>query len=205
MTGQIRHTGSRISGDRYYTSDKLASACVAAVHKLEPIASTATVLEPHVGGGAFARALLQQTSARVIVSDIDPNAPGLQPDSYTGRAPSTYLVGDFKEMGYIPPLCDGRWTFMNPPYSDAEGHVSHALKHSERVVALVRLAFLAGKGRAQRLHPHAPLRACWVLAGRPSFTVTGTGRYDYALLFYDKLHPPLWGQHLIAGWRWEDA
>lgn len=202
MSGiQIPHEGRRISGDRYYTRDDVARACVSVVHALEPVRGH--VLEPHVGGGAFARAILDLTPAALDVVDIDEQAPGLSSEMYAGRRPVASDVLDFLSMDEHHMFWPSGWIFMNPPYSHAEAHIRHGLRVAPRVVALVRLAILSGEGRAQRLHHRAPLRRVWVLAGRPSFTVRGTGRYDYALLMYDRR----WKgpATVVPGWRWREA
>jgi len=62
----------RDSLDRDYTPPALARRLV----DLLPILPTDEVLEPHVGGGAFARALVAKVDA-VVVNDLDPHAPGL--------------------------------------------------------------------------------------------------------------------------------
>ena len=198
---QIPHEGRRISGDRYYTRDDVARACVSVVQQLEPVLGR--VLEPHVGGGAFARALLDLTAAAVDVADIDSHAPGLDLDQYGARRPVASACLDFLHLDVGHMFWPSGWIFMNPPYSHAEAHIKHALRVAPRVVALVRLAILSGEGRAKRLHHRAPLRRVWVLAGRPSFTVTGTGRYDYALLMYDRR----WRgpATVVPGWRWREA
>lgn len=84
----------------------------------------------------------------------------------------------------------GQWTpeigspdvvIMNPPYSQALQFVSHALKTVRRggtVCALLRLNWLAGKGRRE-FHQRYPSDV-YVLTKRPSFTGRGTDATDYA-------------------------
>ena len=69
--------------DAYYTPDAVATACVATLPPLLGL----SVLEPSVGGGAFARAASVAGASRLHVLDIDPAAAGL----LCGES----VVGDF--------------------------------------------------------------------------------------------------------------
>jgi hypothetical protein len=194
--------GSRIVGDRYYTPELLARRIVAAIHAIEPI--TGNVLEPHAGGGAFVRALLDLTRARVFVSDINPDAPAL--GSWGAwlvdhdRAPCGARVAqDFLTAG--PPRRD--WIIGNPPYADAEAHVRHALTWSRHVVFLLRSAFSESAARIPFWTAH-PCRHEWRLAQRPSFTACGrTDSAAYSVFWWDREHTgPTTCTH---GWDWKRA
>lgn len=63
---------------------------------------------------------------------------------------------------------------MNPPFKLAMPFVQRACQEYSRVVALLRLNWLASIGRADWLREHTP--AVYVLPRRPSFT--GDGRAD---------------------------
>jgi hypothetical protein len=67
---------------------------------------------------------------------------------------------------------------MNPPYSLAVQFVQHALKCAPRVLALLRLGFLASMRRAEfhRAHPSD----VYILSKRPSFTGGGSDHSEYA-------------------------
>ncbi len=79
----------------------------------------------------------------------------------------------------------------NPPYSDDQDcdHVAAALRISWRVVALLRLTFLAGSGRAETIFRSAHLRRLAVLTTRPSYIdrsdaaakKEGSPRHDFAV------------------------
>jgi len=185
VTGPIK--GERRALDAYYTPTAWASALVG----LLPIAPGDTALEPHAGGGAFVRAM-NAAGAVVSASDLDRKARGLT--QATGRT----QAGDFLFTSWDPaPL----WVVGNPPYSEAERHVLHALRVSSRhVVMLLRLGFLAGKRRRSTIWEHHPPRRVWVLSQRPSFTGGGTDASDYGWIWWDKDHqgPPVLDWHQLV-------
>jgi len=84
---------------------------------------------------------------------------------------------------------------MNPPFSQAREFVERALSVVEErdgvVVALLRLAWMAGKSRApfHREHPSD----VYVLPRRPSFTGVGTDSADYGWFVW---------RHGQIGGRW---
>jgi len=158
--------------DAFYTPDDLARHLVG----LLPVLPGDTVLEPSVGGGAFARALKRQ---EVTGIDLDPRARGFDHCDYSE-------VGDFlaveKESFDRAP----RWVVGNPPYSHAQAHVEHALAITgQHVCFLLRLAFLESAKRIQFWRQH-PARCVWVLSERPSFTGKGTDSAAYGFFWFDK-------------------
>jgi hypothetical protein len=158
--------------DAYYTPDDVAARCVS-VLDVDPT----TVLEPHVGGGAFARAVrLRWPGAKLIGVDADPSAAGL--DVCDERHVSDFLAW---QPAVKPSLIVG-----NPPYADAEAHVRAALAmvaFGGRVAFLLRLAFLEGKKRSAFWDQNPP-SALHVLSARPSFTGGGTDSCAYALFVW---------------------
>lgn len=207
--------GSRIVGDAYYTPDRLARACVSAVNEYchqEAAAGrlegelargiTGRVWEPHAGGGAFPRALLDLTDAAVRVSDIDPEAAGLTRAAYPpGRWPHPRQAGlDFLE---VAPRLDERpdWFIGNPPFKAAQAHVEHALEHAGRHVLLVlQLAFLESAERLP-LWRRGGLRHFWACAQRPSFVEGGkTYGRPFALFWWDRLYTAR--PTFTPGWDW---
>lgn len=154
--------------DRYYTPDDVARRCL----ELHTWIS-GEVLEPHVGGGAFVRALEPHRDARLTVGDMDPNAPGLE------LAPRSY-VGDFLEH-----RGEYDWVIGNPPYKVAEAHVRHALHLADRVGFLLRLAFLESQRRRPFWNTHPP-SGVWVLSRRPSFTGGSTDNSAYAWFVWER-------------------
>lgn len=119
--------GDRDKLDRYYTPDGLAEACVA-VLKIRP---GCMAYDPHVGGGAFARALVKAGARAVFVSDIDPEAPGLVGVDVDENH---VLLGCFDfldqpELREHENLASVKLIVGNPPYKDAEAHVRAAIQH----------------------------------------------------------------------------
>jgi len=150
--------------DRYYTPDKVATALGAVTENIK-----GRVLEPHVGGGAFAGALAGQD---LTVGDVDPAAPGLD----LGKRA---YVGDF--LDYNTPH---DWVIGNPPYKQAEEHIRHALELAPCAAFHLRLAFLESVRRKEFWDLHPPLKV-WVLRRRPSFTGGGTDGCAYGWFIWD--------------------
>lgn len=157
MSSTGRNT-NRDALDRYYTPPALAAACV----DLLPLDAGAEVVEPSIGGGSFARALVA-SGCTVWGVDRDEGAEG-----FGLIDPDRRVLGDFLATR-IP--CD--WAVGNPPYKDAEAHVRHALSVARVGVAfLLRLAFLESAGRFPfwRAYPAARVS---VFSRRPSFVASG--------------------------------
>jgi len=160
--------GARRDGDTYYTPDAVARACVTTL----PSPQTGEwILEPSAGGGAFMRAAKTRwPAANILGVDIDPYAP------IAYAADFRVLCVDF--LQYNPPTKPA-WVIGNPPFSDAEAHVRHALKLAIVGVAfLLRLAFLESTKRAAFWGEHPPAEV-HVLSRRPSFTGGGTDSAAY--------------------------
>lgn len=187
--------------DRYYTPARLARAIVKAVGELETISGV--TLEPSAGGGAFARAILDLTSAEVIVSDLNPEAPVLMACAWNRRRaagdryPCAFYSGrEFTSIDFIHPS----WIIGNPPFNKAEEHVRHALKLSRRVVFLLRASFSSSKGRISFWKENPP-RHVWQLAERPSFTTGATENAEYCVFFWDRdYNGPV---TFSPGWSWK--
>jgi hypothetical protein len=149
--------------DQYYTPDDVARKLVAKLPRIH-----GRVLEPHVGGGAFARALAGHD---LTCGDLDPSAPGLP----LGRRAYVGEFLDYQESH--------DWIIGNPPYRDAEAHVRHALKLAPRVAFLLRLAFLESVKRGDLWMNHPPAHV-WVLQKRPSFTGGRTDSCAYGWFYW---------------------
>jgi len=188
--------GSRITGDAYYTPDNVARACVSVIRHTPfwrrlPTWGTSTVFwEPHVGGGAWTRALLDLTNATVIASDVDMGADGLHPQEYPGQrralaeARGGVDFATFREWDNR-----ARWIIGNPPYDRARLHTERALNATrQHVVFLLRLAFVESLKRVDFWQRY-PARHVWMLASRPSFTAGGgTDSAAYGLFWWDIHH-----------------
>jgi len=171
---------TRATLDAYYTPDEVAVSLVATLGDLRG----AQCWEPHVGGGAFARALLA-CGAEVAVSDVDPEAPGLD----TPGAPGA--IGDFRAsisasgLFAFPDLPE--WIVGNPPFSEAEAHVRRALAVAPNVAFLLRLAFLESAQR-RPLWQEFPPAEVYVLSERPSFTGGRTDSCAYGWFVWRSPH-----------------
>ena len=155
--------------DRYYTPDAVARACVAVLPEL-----TGRVLEPHCGGGAFARLVLAKPAASLHTGDIDPEAPGRE-------LGSPAFLGSFLEHWETYD-----WVIGNPPYATAEEHCRHALRLAPRVAFLLRLAFLESQRRIS-FWAEFPPHTVWVLSARPSFTFDGqTDSAAYGWFYWER-------------------
>lgn len=172
--------------DRDYTPRSLAAACVrivAADWLAHAGQAPRLVVEPSVGGGAFAAPICAAWPiARVVGVDLDFRAKGLREPGVEG------IVGDFLRIGRsafhtrtsmdAPDVVVG-----NPPFSSAEAFVRHALDLAApggMVALILRLGFLESGDRVAfwRSCPGWRLRA---FAERPSFrgdSETGHGKTD---------------------------
>lgn len=165
----------RIKNDAYMTPDNVAQACV---DRLLPNQRTrvARVLEPSVGGGAFARAARNRFPGCFVTGvDIDTEVTGYADcDTYTAIPFEKYVA------------CHGEfdWIIGNPPYSQAQEHVEHALSMGpkEGVAFLLRLNFLGGQKRREFWDREWPTTV-HILSRRPSFTGNnGTDTCEYAFM-----------------------
>lgn len=176
---------SRLPNDAYYTPDDLAEKLVG----LLPLSPGDFVLEPSVGGGAFARAL-RKRGAEVVGCDINPRAEGV-PDC------SAFIEADFLTL---PPPCTFEWVVGNPPYTDVEQHIEKALSVSPNVAFLLRVAVTESASRIP-FWQRWPLAKVWVLAERPSFTGGKTDSCAYGWFWFSREHT---GYGLIIpGWSWK--
>lgn len=136
------------------------------LHVLEPSAGSGRIVE-QVGAGA-----------RVSAFEIDPAWAGpLSRSEYD--ADVTVTCGDYLARDLVGRRYDV--AIMNPPYEGGlDGRfVSKVMDESERVVALVRSAFVHGQDRHERVWSRVE-RGEWALigiayfVGRPSFGAAGS-------------------------------
>lgn len=180
--------GDRRDLDAYYTPDALAQALVVVL----PLSvDHDRVLEPHVGGGAFARALRGRCRS-IAGMDINHDAKGfLECDRR--------MTGDF--LAAAPREYD--WVIGNPPYKGFEDHVDRALQEAPDVAFLLRLAALESRKRVG-CWSRWPLYRVWVLAERPSFTEDGrSDSAAYGWFWFRRGHR---GEaRVVPGWSWRQA
>lgn len=171
---------SRIINDAYYTPSDVARACVQVVSPL--IAYRQSVLEPHAGGGSFFDELFfQRPDVQLAVNDVNPATPSLSIAVLRGVEATS---GNFLDM---TEKVD--WVVGNPPYTDAQAHVEHALSlANEGVAFLLRLAFLESAKRHPFWQENPPYQV-HILSKRPSFTGGGTDSAAYAFFIWQKRRP----------------
>jgi predicted RNA methylase len=145
------------------------------------------ILEPAAGDGALIRPLPETWVERVAAYEIDARwVPALE------RMPQVWDVveGNFIEIRDPGPY---DLALMNPPYEcGLDGDfVQSALRCSRRVVALLRLAALAGVQRRHQIWERAYLRRLAILSQRPSFVgqIVGSPRHDFCVV--EIVHEPV--------------
>lgn len=158
---------------QWWTPEDIATRVVAWAG---PLPHGASVLEPSAGGGALVRAALDRhPSAHVTAVEIDPCAVERL---RAIEAPLLDVVcADY--MQFRPTHKISR-VYMNPPYeSGADGqHVARAMTQAHEVVALLRLAALAGGERHSLVWSQVGAGTWWmkglaIFSGRPSFLAAG--------------------------------
>lgn len=159
-----RRAPPRDALDRYYTPDALAHTLVAALSGINP----EVVVEPSVGDGAFARAVRARWPSAYILG-VDK-----APTTRAAECVDDLITDDWPAFAAEPFAVD--LVVGNPPYRDAEKHITAALALRPKCAAfLLRLGFLAGAKRAGFWRENPPSEV-HVLSKRPSFT--GDGRTD---------------------------
>lgn len=128
----------------------------------------------------------------------------------TGAGVTQVLASDLHDRGYGEPNVDFL-TFVpaalpdhvvtNPPYDRAEAFVRRALDHDvTKVALLLRLLYLEGIGRRERLWSRRPPARVHVFSDRPRFQRNGEGPFrkgliGFAWFVWDREHagPPTIG------------
>lgn len=181
--------GERRPLDAYITPDPLAQALVG----LLPIHAGATVLEPHVGGGAFARAVRAHRPNRILGVDINPAVAGC-------REVVQFMQADFLAVTVDSLGMDVDWIVGNPPFTRFEAHVDRALAIAPNVAFLLRAAAMESDKRIACWR-RWPLRKVWILAERPSFTGGGKDSAAYGWFWFERgFTGPA---QVVPGWSWK--
>ena len=160
--------------DAYMTPDWLAEAIMPALRQrvnTSPHAVPLQVLEPACGEGAIVRAV-KQGLAPCVVTALD--------------------LARGNDFLATRPQADWDLIITNPPYSQAEEFVRHAMKFQRTcfsmVAMLLRLGFLASQKRAAWLRKNTP--SVYVTPRRPSFTEDGKNdSADYAWMIWGPGEP----------------
>jgi hypothetical protein len=128
------------------------------------------------GDGAMSR-VLEETNRPVFSSDLFDRGYG-----ESGR-------------DFLTPFRSADNIITNPPYNCAEGFVVSGLNSTKRKFALLlRLAFLEGANRANKIFTKSPPARVWVFSERITFytkgaVIKGTGTTAYAWFVWDKDAP----------------
>ena len=102
-----------------------------------------------------------------------------------------WVTGEFNEVTLTDPA-PGTWDLVvgNPPYREAQSFLRaglHYLRPGGRLLYLLRLAFLEGKGRGCGLFREQPVKRVEVCMSRPSFTANGkTNATSFAFFLWEK-------------------
>lgn len=193
MSATTRGSTKRDKLDRYYSPPKCATACVDLLprlgsNKAHTVSDAlgegrthllgARILEPGVGGGAFARAL-RLAGAHVTGIDIDPGAPGF--DDCDSAVIGDFLTHDWHAVHHFDAVIG------NPIFSHAEDFVRRGLEVAPCVGFLLRSAFLSGARRGRGLLSEHPPRWVYPLSERPSFVASGaTDSADYSFIIWER-------------------
>lgn len=133
-----------------------------------------TIHEPACGNGAMSK-VLEDYHHDVISSDLI--------DRGYGRSGVDYLLETQRPCDYL---------VTNPPYKLAEKFIQKALDLGyKRHAWLLRLSFLEGQGRFDRLFSKKPFDICYVFSKRQTIwrgdeAVSGNGTTAYAWFVWDK-------------------
>jgi hypothetical protein len=187
--------------DKFYTPDPLAHAIVATIaDRLPVIRRDDWILEPSVGGGAFARACRHfWPEAKIIGVDIDPRAEGF-------ALCDEVVCADFATADvsrYPIALVVG-----NPPYCAESGE--QVQSHVRLGIATIRrhlLGICSFLLRASYLHAQSRADLCdsldtlQVVSPRPSFSANGrSDTSDYSVFGWRTILPE---RHRVSRLTWQ--
>lgn len=164
----------RAKGDFYETP----AWCIDEILPHLPFADATLVVDAGAGTGAIA-ARIAAKHPHIEIVGVEKNADLVAQARARELNAAEFVEANFESWqveGGAPEI-----VIMNPPYSRALEFVKRALsivKRGGTVAALLRISFLASKGRREFLRKHMP--DAFVLSRRPSFTGGGTDACDYA-------------------------
>lgn len=166
-------TGDRREFDSYYTPDHLAEKLVS----LLPIPERARIVEPSVGGGAWARALRKlHPTCHLTGVDVDEDARGF------GFVDEAIRGVDWdSDDARLTQSWD--WCIGNPPFNQGQNHAQRSMQRAVDVAFVLPLPFLCAAERFD-LHDEHPLRRTFPLVERVPFTGSGGAQQDCAFFWW---------------------
>lgn len=193
--------------DLYETPQACASAICARLEAILKLGEDPRIIEPSAGSGSFVKAA-RATWPEAIIQAVDLHSENARRLHVAGA--TSYTTGKWQQQdvgGFGADLIVG-----NPPFSEAEEHIVHALNvvsPAGYVAMLLPASFLASQRRCKSLWtPNTPgglvgfggVRYVWPIAERPSFTEDGaTDMSEYICVVWKRnfsmnpeLLPPLW-------------
>lgn len=184
--------------DSYQTPPELADFLVAKLVADDYLIDEPLALEPSAGDGAFVRAMAKHLNpGRLVANEIDLE---------DGRRGEIYKSVSAEIYDYpFERIIEKNWSAIvgNPPFSQAEEHVRHALKLANPqggvVAFLLRLAFLESRRRIS-LWKEFPLRQLYVLSERPSFTGGLTDNSAYGFFVWVRGDPSR-SEFEVVSWK----
>lgn len=171
--------------EQFFTPYNLAWAITQRVfHSLDRNSMSAqSIIEPSVGGGAFAEAILLsgRTNIELVVNDIDPELPARFVEVY----PS--VMAKCSDWGSDDPTWNGvagsDLVLGNPPFTQAELHVRKGLERANVVAFLLQCSYEGMPRLAEHLIKY-PIWYKAAIGPRPSFTGGKTAASEYALFIH---------------------
>lgn len=161
----------RLDLSQWYTPPDLA----AKIWQFADGARARTILEPSAGHGSLIMPSAPAHVAKWTAHDVDPNNVAFLRAAFPGL--------DVRPLDWIDAPDPGRFdlAIMNPPYEgdqDVE-HVLKAIRHCDRVVALLRSAFEHSGSRWEAFWRWVTCSRKVTLAGRPRFGGAGSPVSDF--------------------------
>lgn len=157
------------------------------------------VLEPSAGSGAIVRELAERQPASIVAVEIDAALTCGLRARFGHPDPVQVVHGDFLRIAPLPVDV----AVMNPPYEGGQdlAFVTRALEWAPRVVALLRLAFLAGSKRYRELWQCNTLSRLEILRSRPRFSgSSGSPKSDFAAFDIQRGRAPVGHATRVEWW-----
>jgi hypothetical protein len=162
---------ARQEHDFYPTPQELCDAVCKRLAEILPVPTV--IAEPSAGSGNFVRACRKTWQAPVYAYDIRPECS----TECLGAGAVTFSVSDWYLFmkSLTGPLPDGTLVVGNPPFFQAQKHITATLERmgkSTHLAFLLKANFLGGTARAKKLWVLPGFRYYIPIAGRPSFVQT---------------------------------